>query len=174
MGGLAFRLPWFSLKCSQQGIRQGWLTFRVGPGSPAGLCASTTLTVSMGFQAQVAPSWRPWQRGYHPVLGRGCCGGSTPSKTTPLGQGFGQVRRVGCLPQASYLNDTSKLEIIQKSHNEQNIEFQVTAESDPELAQPCLACHALILALVPIKLYLQKGQAAGSSLTVYFHCYVLY
>ena len=45
---------------------------------------------------------------------------------------------------------------MQKNPYEQNIKIVSNNKIQPALAQPCLTCPTLILALVPIKCYLQK------------------
>lgn len=55
-----------------------------------------------------------------------------------------------------------------KIHNEANIEI-LKMESAPILVDPCLTYLALILALVPVRLYLHK-QAGGLQATVYRYC----
>lgn len=78
--GVGACLQWFSLKCSQQPIRQGSLTFGMGP-----------RVSGRGFVFPPHPPWArdskhnrlvgTWAERHHPVL-MGDAGGSTPSKTT--------------------------------------------------------------------------------------------
>ena len=63
-------------KMFTQWIKQGWLTFGMGPGSPTGAVRSHHIHRGHGITSAVA-SRGPWQKGHRVVL-LGDVGGSAP------------------------------------------------------------------------------------------------